>query len=161
MAFSMADSLSLGVADYTTTELNVTPQRVLPIAASKNQELLFTDDENPLVINIEDTTVYRVDLIFNHITLADADTLMDFWIDTSKANGMENTFYWRHPTDGYTYVARFISNPTHQVYGGISTHEGVLNVRLYINARKDTSALLLEDGDYLLQEDGTSKILTE
>ncbi len=136
MAFSMAGSLSNGVADYTATVLSITPQNILPTIPSKNQQLLWTDDEAPLVININDDTTFTITLNFNYIDPDDAETIMDFWTDTAKANGMANTFYWVHPTDSRTYVARFISKVSHEKYNTPS-HDGVKSVKIYISAVKE------------------------
>jgi len=161
MSFSMANELSIGVADCIATELSVSPQDTLPVMSAKNQEILWLDDGTPYVVNYDDTTTYRVDLIFNDITNTDAGTIMDFWGSTSKANGMLNTFYWQHPTDGETYVARFISDPTHLLKAGRTTHSGVSNITLFISAKKAPSpSLLLEDGFNILLEDG-GNILVE
>ncbi len=136
MAFSMADELSIEVADYTATELSVTPQNVLPVTGSKNQQLLWLDDGAPYPINIDDATTYQVNLSWDYVTVDEAGTIMDMWGDQSKANGMANTFYWQHPTDGVTYVVRFISKPTHQEFAGQITHHGVMNVSFFVSGKK-------------------------
>lgn len=136
MAFSMADYLSTGVADYTATELSVTPQDILPVNPVKNQLMLWTDAEAPHVINIDDDSVFTVNLSFKYISDADAKTIMDFWITDSIANGKENTFYWVHPTDGETYVARFVSYPSNNQYPGVLAYQGITNVKLFISAKK-------------------------
>ncbi|MCP3684782.1 MAG: hypothetical protein GY861_19105 [bacterium] len=136
MAFSMADELSTEVADYTATELSVTPQGVLPTIGSKNQQILWLDDGTPYTINIDDTTTYQVDLSWDYVTPTEAETIMDMWGDQSKANGMVNTFYWVHPTDGETYVVRFISKPVHQERAGQVSHHGVMSVSFFVSGKK-------------------------
>ena len=80
---------------------------------------------------------FRVDRTnFDWLTRTEAETLMDFWLDASKANGKKRTFYWQHPIDGETYVARFISEPPiHQTYN-TPNYEGINTVRLFISAVK-------------------------
>lgn len=111
MAGLIKDYLSTATADYTTTQLSVTPQNVVVEQFDKAQEVLELDDENVFVITYSSTPKVKVTLQWSEwLSAADAATIIDFWADTAKANGRARTFQWCHPTDGYTYVARFLSD---------------------------------------------------
>ncbi len=132
MAFTMSDYLGTGTADYTAANLEVVCQQVLTITPSKNQQLLWTDANTPLSINIDDDETFIVDLIYNYITQANAEIVMDFWLNATKGNGSNRTFYWEHPTDGEVYVSRFLKTPQHKAYA--HDYEGVMNIQLYVSA---------------------------
>jgi hypothetical protein len=111
MAGLIKDYLSVVSPDYSTTTLNVIPQNVVVEQFDKVQEVLELDDENVFVITYSNTPKIKVTLQWSEwLSSTDAATLIDFWADTSKANGRARTFKWPHPTDGYTYVARFLSD---------------------------------------------------
>ncbi len=107
MAGSMADYLDIAVPDYLTETLSLSPQDTMTEDASKNQTVREMDDDSVEVISLSDTPVLSVTLKWDILSASEADTLMDFWLSSSKANGRARTFKWAHPTDGHVYVARF------------------------------------------------------
>jgi len=111
MAGEIKDYLTAKTADYSTTTLSLKPQDVVVEQFDKAQEVLELDDENIFVITFSSTPKVRVTLKWDQwLTEAESNTLIDFWVDTNKANGRARTFKWTHPTDGNTYVARFLSD---------------------------------------------------
>lgn len=104
----MSTYLTTKTADYTATELVITPQNVMVEKGAKNQISYEMDDGTYYVVSLSDS-YFTIQLQWDWLSLADAETILDFYHDSNKANGMENTFYWEHPLDGNTYVARFIS----------------------------------------------------
>jgi len=135
MAFSMGDFLSTDTADYTTTELNIKPQEEMPTMPSKNQVTLTAANGTPMVLNLNDTTNFTVNISMRDVNIDDGEIIMDFWASKTKGNGIARTFYWVHPTDGVTYVARFLNQPTYQQYPSIG-HQGITSMTLFINAKK-------------------------
>ena len=125
------------VADYTSRELNVTPQNVLPEEGSKKQTKKEFDDGSIAVVTLSGQTRFNVSLQWDVLTHEDAGEILNFYHDSTKANGMENTFYWRHPIDGHIYVARFLG-PLRQVrrakYGG--QYREVSEIQMRIEGRK-------------------------
>lgn len=107
-ARTMKDFLTAKTATYTTTTLSVTPQSILPEMGYKTQIAHTFDDGSMSVASVSDASYFDVELQFNVLTESDAGTILDFWHSTSKANGMENTFYWDHPKETNVYVARFL-----------------------------------------------------
>jgi len=106
-AKEMADYLSNLTADYTAEELSISAQHQLLEGGSKNQEIHTADDGTEERISYGDDTEFYVEYPYAGLTEADAGTIYDLYHNTSKANGIENTFYWQHPTDGHTYTVRF------------------------------------------------------
>lgn len=110
MAGSMADYLSIAVADYLTETLSLSPQDTMTEDASKNQITHEMDDGSIEVVSLSDTPQFTATLKWDTLSSSEADTLMDFWLSSSKANGKARSFKWAHPTDGHVYVARFDSD---------------------------------------------------
>jgi hypothetical protein len=112
MAGSMADYLDIAVPDYGTETLSLSPQETMPEAASKNQIVHELDDGDMEVISLSDEPQFVVTLQWDVLTSAESDTLMDYWLAPTKANGYARSFKWAHPLDGHVYVARFASDIT-------------------------------------------------
>jgi len=101
------DYLPTKEADYTATELTVTPQRILTETADKKQVVHEYDSGSPDVVSFSDNPVCEITLMWPSITESDAGTILDMYLDTNKANARERTFYFSHP-DGHSYTVRFL-----------------------------------------------------
>jgi len=136
-AKEMYDYLSDVVADYTVVELSVTPHVVLSAMGDKTQQIHSFDDGSVGVVSLSDTSYFEVTLQWARIPESDAGTILDLWHDSAKANGRENTFYWQHPTDGHTYVARFMGPLSRQLKAEFgSTDMAIPSITLRIEGRK-------------------------
>lgn len=135
MLKEMYDYLSEVTPDYTTTELSVTPQDILEEEGEKTQKIHKFDDGSITVVDISSSVYFTVTLQWKYISETDSGTIVDLWNDTNKANGMKRTFYWQHPSDGHTYVARFLT-PLKRGYIGNSKQHQINNVRLRIEGKK-------------------------
>lgn len=117
--FSMADYLDAKDPDCELV-LNINPSDVIPLTPQKNQELIYTDDPSEIVaISYSDITAFIIQLLWKHLTAAESKTIVDFWVDPAKANGIARTFYWRNVEDGETYVVRMLSEITHKYYSNM------------------------------------------
>ena len=105
---SMATYLNSLAADYTTTELSITPQNTMTETAGRNQIVHEADDGSISVVSLSDSVIFTVTLQWDVISDADSNTIIDFWADTAKGDGRARTFYWQHPTDDNTYTVRFM-----------------------------------------------------
>jgi len=108
-AKEMYDYLSAAVADKDVT-LSVAPQEILTEQSSKNTVIHLGDDGSEVRVNLSDASIFYVTLQWDYLDESDSGTVIDFWNDTVKGNGMANSFKWGHPTDGHTYVVRFASD---------------------------------------------------
>jgi hypothetical protein len=105
----MYDYLSTATPDYNST-MNVSPQEIVAEALVKNQIIHYFDDGSDRVIGLDDDPIFEVTLGWGKgISESDAGTILDFYADANKANGMARSFKWDHPTDGHSYVVRFKS----------------------------------------------------
>jgi len=118
MAGEMKDYLSQVTADYDATQLTITSQRVLTENPNVNQKIHKMDDGSIEVVDFGGENSYTVELQWDVLNSSDTNTIIDFFMDSSKANQYANTFEWPHPTDGNTYCARFISNPIKTIKPG-------------------------------------------
>ena len=117
-------------ADYTAETLNISPQNVMKVPGKKSQVVHEIDDNSIAVISESDDSFFEVALQWDHITESEHANIMDFWHNTSKANGMENTFKWDHPLDGETYVVRFLTDLTSKHYP--HPHPGIQTINLAV-----------------------------
>jgi len=102
-------------ADYTATELSIKPQVVLSQAAKWKQNVHEMDDGSHVVVTLNSQIKYEVRIQFPVLLATDADTIVDLHSDTNKCKGSAKTFYWQHPTDSHTYVARFAPEMERQI----------------------------------------------
>lgn len=133
---SMADYINSVVADYTTTELSVTPQKTMEETPNRNQIVHEADDGSISVVSLSDSVFFNVSLQWPVVANADSDIIIDFWSDTAKGNGMARTFYWQHPLDGYTYTVRFLDMPKKTTTGGMITHKSISQINLRVEGVK-------------------------
>ena len=106
----MWDFLSPSTADYTSTALNLSPQKALTEQGAKNQVVHLGDDGSEEIITLGSTTIFKVNLQWNVLSEADSGTVFNFYHSTALGNGISRSFRWVHPTDGHTYTARFDSD---------------------------------------------------
>jgi len=132
----MYDYLTTKTPDYTATTLSIRPQGELKYTGKKSQVAHEMDDGSIAVISVSDNSYFDVFIGWRILTESDAGTIMDFWHDTNKANGMEKSFYWAHPVDGHTYVAKFMSDFSGVFKAGWGTRQSVPGVELRIIGRK-------------------------
>lgn len=122
--------LSTVTPDYSTTTLNVAPQNSIEIYSDKTQIVLYTDANTTLVVDINSDPRFRIILNWEKLNTSDSGTIMNFWRDSAKANGSENTFKWYNHADSHTYVVRFLTQP--KVVRYASGHESVTGVELLL-----------------------------
>ncbi len=99
--------LSAVTADYTSTEIDIVPQETLTELLEKKQVMHEYDDGSIDVVSFSDSVFFTVTLQWDTIVEEDAAIIFDFYASSTKANGIERTFYITLP-DGYTYTARFL-----------------------------------------------------
>ena len=121
-------------ADYTATELTVTPTTVLTTAGDKVQYIHEFDDGSISVVTANSTSIFNVELQWDLISDADRATITDFWHSNTKAGGRENSFYWLHPLDGYTYTVRFLTPLITQDIPGLL--QSITTIRLRVLGNK-------------------------
>ena len=135
----MADYLSAAAADYTATELSVSPQRIIVECGQKEQVIhKFHDGQRGIVTLGDGTAYWDAMLQWDLISTADEGTIKDFFHDSDKANGMAETFYWQHPVDGNTYTVRFLSKIETVLTAGLSGHKAIKQVKLQVLGTKPT-----------------------
>ncbi len=105
----IANYLSTATADYTATQLDITPQEIMAEIAEFKQRCVEFDDASAGVITRSTTPSCYFTCKWTWLSDADANTIMDFYLDTAKAKGKARTIEFPHPTDGNTYIVRFWS----------------------------------------------------
>lgn len=104
------DYLPLKMPDSAVT-LNVTPHEVLAERITVRQALHEMDDPSgDVVVTLDSTRVGYFTLRWRGLTEGDAGTLLDFYADSSKGDGLAKSFIWTHPSDGHGYVAKFTAD---------------------------------------------------
>lgn len=111
-AKTMADYLSVVVADYTATTLSIAPQDSMREQGVDPNVLIYegVDGSEQRVVVGSSATAFFVTLNWNALIAADAGTIIDFYYDAAKGNKTARTFQWAHPVDTHTYVVRFASS---------------------------------------------------
>jgi len=108
---AIATYVSAATADVDVT-LILTPQNTMSETGEKYQEIRSYSGLSESRISFNDQTRFIITLDYEMLSATDAATIMDIYCDSTKANGVQNSFKFQHPTDTYTYVVRFISGIT-------------------------------------------------
>lgn len=138
------------MVDYAQT-LNVTPTRILPKRMSRNHFEHRFEDGRVWIKNLS-ATKYDAEFQWDYLSAADLETILDWYHDSAKANGMARTFYWDDPRSGETYEARFMGPLITAFEPGALRSVEKMPVRLVRINIPDT--IITEDSDILITEDG-------
>lgn len=133
---AMADYLISKDADYVAEELAITPQQTLEDTAEKTQKTFQADNGWMNVTSFGTETYFTVSLQWEILTLKETQFIESLWASPNKANGSERTFYWVHPSDGYTYVARFMSPIKRTQKGNMCNYRSISSVSLRLEGVK-------------------------
>jgi len=145
----MHDYLSDVAADCVTT-LSVTPDAVLTEKGRKHQVLHIFDDASVVGVSINDDSYFEVTLQWDVISESDAGLILDMWHDKTKANGIENMFYWVHPIDGHTYTVRFLTEIERAYSQALGIMQRVSQVTLRVEGMKSLFETLAVIGDHAI-----------
>ena len=117
-AVEIYDYVSTVTADYDYT-LSVTPHAVLTDDGDKDQVIhRAVDSVNHERIGFSDDSRFRILLRWDMLSADDCGTIIEMFLDSSKANFYDNSFKFLHP-DGHTYVVKLgsrvprVISPTH------------------------------------------------
>lgn len=127
----MHNFLSPKTASYTATNFNVSPQRIIFERGEKKSKIYQGHDTSNQRFIYKSASVFEVELQWDVLSESDAGTILDFYHDSAKACGILRTFQWPHPTDGYTYVVRFIGDISRSITP--SNHHGIAKLPLAVD----------------------------
>ncbi len=114
----MYNSLDIMTADYTAEVLSLPGSVSLPQKEKRMQIVNTFDDGGTSISSVSENIYFKTQLQWGYLEPEGHEIIMNLWHDSSKANGFKRTFYWLHPIDGKTYVARF-TTPITTKYNGI------------------------------------------
>ena len=126
------DFVSTITADYSTTTLSINAQGTVSEEGFKNQFIHLADDNSEERITLTTGSIFYVSFEWKQLSESDSGTILDFYHDPLKANGMGNSFKWAGH-DGHTYVARFDCKLTRT--GNAKSRWGLPGIRLRILGR--------------------------
>jgi len=128
----IAEYLSATTADYTTTQLDISPQEVMVETGKFNQVRKRLDDGTPKVLTRSATPQFLFRVKWNYLSEADANTIYDMYFDTAKAYGSGRSIEFPHPTETNTYIVRFWSEISRE----IRYLRGIAEIELLIEGYK-------------------------
>jgi len=95
-------------ADYVAATLTTYAHGEATEEAVVNGEVVEGDDGSEEYLVFDEDPVFFYTYKLDALSASDAGTIFDFYCDKAKANGSFRTFLWAHPSDGHTYVVRFV-----------------------------------------------------
>ena len=111
-AKELYDYFATATPDYDAFLSVSAPQSVIEVF-DKNQNIKYYDDGSSRVIIRSSKVIAQIRLRWpDGITASDSGTIMDMFLDASKANGYAKSFKYQYPNDGHTYVVKFKSRIT-------------------------------------------------
>ncbi len=126
------DYLSTVSADVDQT-LSIDPQSVLTETITKNDLVNEGDDRSEERAEFTGDFIAYVVIRYDLLSASDSGTIIDFFYNSSKGNGLINSFKFSHP-DGHTYVVRFDTDLTRLINPAPSKHS-IKNIKLKILGR--------------------------
>lgn len=126
----MHNYLTDKTADYIGATLSIPSTTVLPQTSRKSQIATGYDDGKMTVVDVSSASFFDIELQWAYISSTNYDTLMSFYHDSNKADGMRRTFYWLHPIDGYEYTVRFMGPLRVVAYPGNRTSVDAITLRV-------------------------------
>jgi len=132
-AKTMWDYLTVATPDNDVI-LDVSPNKVIVEDGNKNVAIHTGDDGSEERIALSNTSIFYVTLIWTNRNASDAGTIMDYYHDASKGNGMAESFRWLHgsPADTHIYTVRFAGKLSRQVIANPTVIYSYSSVRLRI-----------------------------
>ena len=125
---TMADYLPYKTPDHDGVFPNIPIESFSEnIAASSNVVETDDGDEERISLSLPD---FRVTLNLPKLKKDQLESLIDFYVDETKANGKLRSFKWTHPVDGCTYVVRFDSDLVDVVRHGLYSDELSVTLRV-------------------------------
>lgn len=128
----MDSYLSTVIPDYATTTLSVTPQNTIKETPILRQNLLTYDSGAIEAVSVTDDIYFQVSLEWTSISIADAATIRDFFLASAKGHGMAQSFKWLHPTDGNTYVVKFLQAPSKSILHSMPGLSKIATIKLQV-----------------------------
>jgi len=125
-AKEMYDYISVATPDNDVT-LSLAARGNLVERGTKKQVVHLGEDGSEERISLSDTSVFYLTYPFDKLRAADAGTVMDFWHDAAKGNGMAETFKLSH-SDGHVYVVRFDCDMERAIRGVIHSISVVFKI---------------------------------
>lgn len=112
--YEMYDYLPPMTADYAVT-LDNALQIIVSERGFKNQFVNKGDDGVEERISLSSSSIFYIGVQWPNKVASDIGDIVNLYHDTTKADGINNTFQWQHPTDGHIYVVRFNCNLTRTI----------------------------------------------
>lgn len=112
--FEMYDYLPVMTADYAVT-LDNALQIIVEERGFKNQVINKGDDGSEERITFSSSSIFYIGVQWPNKIASSIGDIVDLYHDPDKADGMDKTFQWAHPTDGHVYVVRFNTDLTRTI----------------------------------------------
>lgn len=125
----MFDYLSTVTPDYSAITLTIKPQEVVREEGQLNQSIHLGADGSEEVVTYSTKKIFYVNLLWPRKSSSDIGTILDFYYDSTKGNGIARSFKWDHPTDGHTYIVKFRDKMTRGIH---YFQHGIDNIRLKV-----------------------------
>lgn len=135
------DFLSSVNADYNYA-LSIAAQGIVTEEVYKNQVIHLADDNTEERITLSSGSIFYVSWDWKQLSESDSGTIFDLYCDSSKANGIGNSFNWIGH-DGHLYTVRF--DMKLQRVGNASSRWGLPNVRIRLLGRGDAITIMVSE----------------
>jgi len=131
VAAEMYDYLATISPDYNAA-IGIAPQGVVSEESAKNCVIHMGVDGSEERIALGSNPIFYITIGWNILSEANSGTIMDFYNDPAKANGMQRSFKYSFG-DGHVYVVRFASDLSR--VGQAMSRMGLQGVRLRVLGR--------------------------
>lgn len=109
---ALIDHLPVVTPDYTTTKITKSANFDLPVAGAYKQVINETDGGSRKIVTMKSTPDSTATIRFTGVEQTEADTLSDFYYNSSKAYGMARSYIWQHSQTLEEYTVQNISEYT-------------------------------------------------
>lgn len=127
---AMGDYLSNETPDLTDT-IDLPLKSILSIQGGIYQEVDTYPGNKQEVYDFGNDSDFTVRFSLAFLTSVQAAGIFNICFNPAKAVKMLKTFLWAHPTDGYTYVVRFASKVTREIFD--HSYQGIKTITMKVS----------------------------
>jgi hypothetical protein len=103
-------------ADYINEIFDFYPESSISFSATKHQNSSNGIDDIKFVSHLSESSEGSFSFSIENLSIAERDEILDIFINENKANGISNSFLFKHPIYNEYFVCRFSGQITDSLY---------------------------------------------
>ena len=114
--------------DYLEETLTLRVTSKLDFSSKKNQSIYRTDGGSKEASTLSRNNTIGISLDMKNLSKENADILLDLYLNLNKANGLHNSFIYKHSSEDEYYVCKFMNSISESLPRDFRRSFGTLSV---------------------------------